>query len=583
MKKIVYVILFVLGGALLGFLLLGNDSKSEVETPEVEAPESETPKDEVPEVEDTSCEYMLYKYATETGYSSTYEVWCTELLDETVNFRTVDEDIQWKYSSDDGWFDLYELVETKPTWYTEFLTGDVVPYSVYYTVSFDTGFSDTIASQIILSGECATQKLIGRLGYNLSGWYLGEDSFSFSTPINEKTNLTAKWTAVTFTIDYVLYDSINDPSNPDEYNIETEYTFQAPSKDGYEFVGWYTDSKFTTEITSLNQTVTNLILYACFEREIYTDEYGNQYQFNDVSFVLIKGSESSSNMIIPSEINGFAVTDIYESAFRGYTSLISITLPDGLDNIGTAAFYQCSNLVYIGIPSSVTSIGSGAFSECGSLTSATLPNGITKIEDSLFSFCRSLTSIEIPTGVTSIGNSAFRDCSLLTSIVIPEGVTSIGVLSFYGCSKILNIQMPSTMTSIGDSAFRGCTLLTSIVIPEGVTSIGLSTFYKCTSLTSVTLPSTLINIDGYAFYDCNSLTSVTLPSTLINIDGYAFYNCNSLTSITIPTEVTSIGEYAFWAGSSLIIYTSLEEAPSGWENEWNGTSEVKFGETDPNN
>lgn len=60
----------------------------------------------------------------------------------------------------------------------------------------------------------------------------------------------------------------------------------------------------------------------------------------------------------------------------------------------------------------MTSIGdSYTFYGCSSLTSITIPNGVTNIGKDAFSYCRGLTSINIPDSVTSIGKNAFYNCS----------------------------------------------------------------------------------------------------------------------------------------------------------------------------
>ena len=60
---------------------------------------------------------------------------------------------------------------------------------------------------------------------------------------------------------------------------------------------------------------------------------------------------------------------------------------------------------------SVTSIGSDAFEYCTSLTSVTIPDSVTRIGDDAFGWCAGLTSITIPDSVTSIGDSAFSGCT----------------------------------------------------------------------------------------------------------------------------------------------------------------------------
>ena len=161
----------------------------------------------------------------------------------------------------------------------------------------------------------------------------------------------------------------------------------------------------------------------------------------------------------------------------------------------------------------VTSIGDSAFRSYSGLTSIVIPDGVTSIGDSAFSGCRSLTSIVIPNGVTSIGEAAFAVCISLTSIVIPDGVTSIGNSVFWDCSGLTSIVIPDGVTSIGDNAFEGCESLTSVVIPDGVTSIGDYAFSGCSGLTSVVIPDSVTSIDTYAFTGCESLTDVYYTGT----------------------------------------------------------------------
>ena len=99
---------------------------------------------------------------------------------------------------------------------------------------------------------------------------------------------------------------------------------------------------------------------------------------------------NSTALVIPSEIDGKAVTSIGYEAFRGRTALTSITIPNSVTSIGWDAFTGCTALTSITIPDSVTSIGDYAFDGCTSLTNVTLGNSVTSIGWGAFSCCKAL-------------------------------------------------------------------------------------------------------------------------------------------------------------------------------------------------
>ncbi|MBQ2247222.1 MAG: leucine-rich repeat domain-containing protein [Tidjanibacter sp.] len=246
-----------------------------------------------------------------------------------------------------------------------------------------------------------------------------------------------------------------------------------------------------------------------------------------------------------------SVTEIGWSAFNGCSSLESINIPDRVTKIGNSAFDGCKNLKSITIPNRVIEIGADAFFGCKSLKSINIPDGVISIGEYAFYGCKSLESINIPNGVTEISKAAFDGCSSLVSINIPDSVTTIDGSAFWNCSSLESINIPDSVTEIGNSAFRGCSSLKSINIGEGVTKISSSLFSACSSLESITIPDSVIEIGNSAFSYCSNLKSITIPDSVISIGNSAFVHCTSLKSINIPNSVTEIGSSAFQYCTSL--------------------------------
>ena len=232
-----------------------------------------------------------------------------------------------------------------------------------------------------------------------------------------------------------------------------------------------------------------------------------------------RGSFAYSN--ITSIVIPDSVTSIGNSAFSGCTSLTDVYYTGDINDWVSISFgVNSANPLYYGANlyingnelvteaniDTATSINAYAFRGCTSITSVTIGNQVTSIGSYAFQDCSSLTSVTIGDSVTSIGSHAFYGCRSLTSITIPNSVTSIGYEAFYRCTSLTSITIPDGVTSIGEYAFWNCTSLTSITIGEGVTSIGSSAFEDCTSLTSVTIESNYAYANaGTGFDQCGYL------------------------------------------------------------------------------
>lgn len=354
------------------------------------------------------------------------------------------------------------------------------------------------------------------------------------------------------------------------------------------------------------------------------------------------------------------VITVEQGAFDDCRSLSSVSVPSSVTNIGDSAFYACVELTSItvdtlnpfysstngvlfdksrhtliqypfgisgayAVPDGVADIGEAAFNQCTSLTGVTIPASVTNIGESAFAYCSGLGNVIIPTGVISIDNTAFIACTTISNITIFGIITNFGDFAFAGCTNLtavyfetppnLNesislfagdnnaavyflpwtsgwdssfyglqayplpqsiftystnadntltitgcgwtgpITLPAqigglSITAIGDSAFFNNSA-PSITMPAGITSIGDLAFYGASNLTGVTIPSGVTNIGSFAFYGCSGLTSITIPQNVTAIGNATFSYCTNLSTVAIPAGVASVGELAFYGCSNL--------------------------------
>lgn len=209
----------------------------------------------------------------------------------------------------------------------------------------------------------------------------------------------------------------------------------------------------------------------------------------------------------------------------------------------SGVFNGCNKLVSITIPENINNLGTNAFNGCSALTSVVLPSNITALGDYTFNDCSSLVSVDIPSNVTSIGSYTFQNCYSLDSVGIPSNVTSIGHYAFHCCSSLDSIDLPSQLKAIGQYAF-GNSSLKQIVIPDGVTSLGSSVFKDCTKLTTANIPAGITSIPEFCFQYCSSLISVTIPESITSIGKKAFYGVN-MWKLELPSSISSFGNDCF--------------------------------------
>ncbi len=290
---------------------------------------------------------------------------------------------------------------------------------------------------------------------------------------------------------------------------------------------------------------------------------GNIYYNTETGW--ITGSDSSvTNAVIPSTIEDTTIVGIASDAFRNgssdneNTTLIAVSIPATVREIGNRAFYNCtalSNLRFSGT-SQLTTIGEQAFYYCKSLANLTVPESVTTVGDKAFYYLSGLKKLTISGEADSHrwGFGYYYD-ECLESITYTGSYIRSGERTTYPsggystksgvyCSA-KKLIISDSVTTIGDYAFTGgYNITTEVVLGEHVTSIGKYAFLGCSGLTTINLPESLTYLGEGCFENCG-MNRVVLGEHVTTIEQYAFWNCQNLTTINLPESLTYLGEGCF--------------------------------------
>lgn len=244
-----------------------------------------------------------------------------------------------------------------------------------------------------------------------------------------------------------------------------------------------------------------------------------------------------SSVIIGNRILG-------ESQFYGCSSLVEISIPDGVTKIPEFAFSDCRNLRHIEIPDTVSVIGRDVFSGCYAIEQIALPSGIDSLSIRLFADCTNLVKVTFSDKLKEIRTSAF-DNTAITEFEVPESVTNIESSVFYGCRYLTNVTINAQVEIMGQGLFNGCSMLEKIELPNALKNIGPRTFSGCKNLSNIEIPIGVTNIGYSAFSGCSKITRLDIPESVVSIGQEAYRNSGLKDPLIIPDCVERIDYGAF--------------------------------------
>lgn len=319
--------------------------------------------------------------------------------------------------------------------------------------------------------------------------------------------------------------------------------------------------------------------------EVAYEVTGGNIYFDTRYNTVTKCDNTVTEIVIPEEIEGVAVTGIQGYAFSGCTDLSSVYIPASIKTMQSGVFRGCSKLLRIDVDNTSTSYKSidgvlytsdmelYAYPTGKEGSSYTLETGTKSVWPYAFSGA-SIESIVLPHTVTEIGQGAFNGAKL-KSVELPDSVTTVGDSVFAACKELVSVKLSQNLRRLSYNMFNNCPNLNAVDIGDGTSSIGENAFYACESLKNISLPQNLKTIGSAAFAYCASLETLALPNGMSTIEngvflhsgikhlvipdgvttivGYAFGECSRLESLTIPASVNSIGENAFRECKALVI------------------------------
>lgn len=166
-------------------------------------------------------------------------------------------------------------------------------------------------------------------------------------------------------------------------------------------------------------------------------------------------------------------------------------------------FRYCKSLSIASIPK-INTVMSGTFNECYSLKYFTIPNGVTELKSSAFFKNHSLTNISIPLTVTVLGDSIFNYVYSLEYITLSDNITQVGNNIFESCYSLKHIRLSENILTFPNYMLSNASTLKEITVPKNVTSLGSLVFNNCSSLTNILL-------------ECSSVPSIA-KNTFNNIN-----------------------------------------------------------------
>lgn len=363
--------------------------------------------------------------------------------------------------------------------------------------------------------------------YTFAGWYTkksGGSKITSKTKVSKKSNHTlyAHWTKTKYKITYYLNGGKNNVKNPSGYYETTAtITLKNPTKTGYTFKGWYSDSKFKKKVTKIKKGSTGARkFYAKWAANTYTVrynsnggtgsmadttsmKYGTSYKlrtntFKRSGYVFAGWATSSDGKVVYTDgvsvknlvsSNG-AVKTLYAKWNPIAVEKLSLNVVSVSINVGETYKLQAAispaeatdNLVWSSSNTAVATVSNGVVTgETAGMTTITVKSSNGKTASCIVTV---KTPEVLPSGVTLSEQTATIDVGKtvsLTATVAPGNATNKSVTWTSNNTSVATVSdgtvagksagtaTITVTTSNGKTASCTVTVNTPEVLPSGIT------------------------------------------------------------------------------------------------------------------
>lgn len=238
---------------------------------------------------------------------------------------------------------------------------------------------------------------------------------------------------------------------------------------------------------------------------------------------------TATEVVIPSTHEDEDVVHIADGAFKGNTTVTSITIPVTIIEIKGEAFSGCTALTEVRYLGTLEQwyeqvVRHDDWYDGATFESVTCSDGEYDVAEAYFTRGLSFTLSDDGSGYIVSGLNfdvnAYPSDPTTDTVVIP---------AVYMGKPVVEIK---ELVSAGSHASDPKEIVKTVIVKgNNLKVVGRQAFYEWSALESVTLPDSVEAIGEKAFFQAEALTEIDLPASLKGIGKQAFYRCSALATI----------------------------------------------------